>query len=86
MFLTLCQQNVGFGMSAETRKVVTGMTHVKMTGLTEPDHWERTARLFPIDAGVCKGSTRSVLCTLRHDCADAPISKREAICWDTDDA
>ena len=50
MFLTLCQQNVGYGMGTETRKVVTGMTHVKMAGLIEPDHWERTARLFPMDA------------------------------------
>lgn len=46
MFLTLCQQNVGYGMNVETRNVVTGMTHTKIAGLTSPDQWERVARLF----------------------------------------
>jgi hypothetical protein len=48
VFLTLCQQNVGYRMTPEMRNIVTGMTNVKIAGMVEADRQERTAKLFPI--------------------------------------
>ena len=80
MFLTLCQQNVGYGMSTETRKVVTGMTHVKMTGLIDARPLGAHRPPLPYRRRAsCEGSRHGrILRTLRHERADRslPSAKR----------
>lgn len=52
LFLTLCQQNVGYQMGNDMRRIVANNTTVKIAGKVEPDQWERTSRQFPVDKEV----------------------------------
>ena len=70
-FLTLCQQDVGGGMSPETRRIVTGMAQTKITTRVTPDQREGVARLFDLSAKEVGGLGRGRF--LAQFGIDAPV-------------
>lgn len=48
LHLTMAQQNVGYKMSGEMKRIVTGNTNVKIAGMVQSDEYESTASLFPV--------------------------------------